>query len=176
MACDTCLMAGAPDQRAAGNVTIREARASDLDALVDMWFSLSKAGTEADPRYLVRQDVRPSVERLLADRWLGPGHSNQVWVATIGEAPIGYLATRISEPHAVLDQPETLVVTDTFVMEPHRRKGIGRALIRAAAEYAGRKNIGLIEVGTLALDTKAVAFWRSLGFGHWRVTLRLDTQ
>ena len=40
-----------------------------------------------------------------------------------------------------------------------------------AVLFAG---VDAVEVGTLALDDRAVAFWSAVGFGPWRVTLRRD--
>jgi ribosomal protein S18 acetylase RimI-like enzyme len=51
---------------------------------------------------------------------------------------------------------------------------VGRALVAQARAHARAEGIDSIEVGTLALDERAVSFWRSMGFGDWRVTLRSD--
>jgi GNAT superfamily N-acetyltransferase len=63
------------------------------------------------------------------------------------------------------------VITDASVTAAHRRAGIGRQLFHDIEQWAHTLGADNLEVGTLALDERAVAFWRSLGFEDWRVTL-----
>lgn len=72
----------------------------------------------------------------------------------------------------MLELPPTLVITDAVVDAEHRRAGIGRALVDAVRRLADQQGFPALEVGTLTLDGRAVGFWRSMGFGDWRVTLR----
>jgi ribosomal protein S18 acetylase RimI-like enzyme len=157
----------------AGGVTVRRAQERDLGHLVDLFCALGDAGTAADRRYQLRNDARATAERIIRERWLGSDQSYTAWVAVgDGNELVGYIATRMTEPHMVLEEPSTLIITDTFVTATHRRRGVGRALVGAVFEHARLDGVTAIDVGTLALDTQAVAFWRGLGFGDWRVLLR----
>jgi GNAT superfamily N-acetyltransferase len=159
----------------APGIRVREARDADHLGLVELWFGLAGAGHAADPRYRVRPGIRRIVEALVAERWLGQARSHRVWVATDPQGRlVGYVATRRSDPHPVVDQDLALVVADLFVVEDARRRGVGRALVDQARAHARVEGVTSIEVGTLALDERAVSFWRSMGFGDWRVTLRRD--
>ena len=70
--------------------------------------------------------------------------------------------------------PPRAKILEVFITPHARRAGVGRELVLtaiAAAEAAGYPDI---EVGTLARDGRAIAFWRSVGFGDWWVTLRRE--
>jgi ribosomal protein S18 acetylase RimI-like enzyme len=156
--------------------TVRGAEEQDFEHLVELWQALSEAGNTADGRYRLRNDARRTAARFIAEEWLGHDVSHRAWVAVVEDgAIVGFIATRTAEPHPVLDQPLTLVISDAFVAEAYRRQGVGRALVAAVREHAANEGTRAIEVGTLALDARAVAFWRSLGFDDWRVLLRSDT-
>lgn len=93
------------------------------------------------------------------------------WVAEVDGKPAGFIVAKPAPPHPVLDTPSTLVVTDAYVSASFRRNGIGSALFDVVSDYAQGAGIDVIEVGTLALDERAIDFWRSHGFGEWRVTM-----
>jgi GNAT superfamily N-acetyltransferase len=157
-------------------LTIREAEDNDHPKLLDLWWSLTEAGTASDPRYRPREDARSTADRFIVQLWVGPQRTQRVWVAVGDDGDlVGFMATRTAEPHLVLASPPTLVITDAFVVESYRRRGVGRALVGTVRAFADRERIRAIEVGTLALDSRAVAFWRSLGFGDWRVLFRIET-
>jgi GNAT superfamily N-acetyltransferase len=96
-------------------------------------------------------------------------------VVLVAEAPdglAGFMATAVAEAHLVLDAPVTLRITDAYVAPADRRRGIGRGLFTAVEQRAHDGGVAVLEVGTLALDGRAVAFWRALGFGDWRMSLQ----
>lgn len=55
------------------------------------------------------------------------------------------------------------------VAESHRRRGIGRALVRCAAAEAARRGITRIEVATAAADISNLRFYQLMGFRMLRV-------
>lgn len=154
-------------------VVIRQATPLDGDDLVRLWLGLSADGQLADERYRIRADADTTAEHFVTQQWLAdPDH--RVVIAGDSEV-VGFMTARLAPPHHVLVSPVTAVITDAFVAPAHRRRGVGRHLFEAIGEWAGTRGVAQLEVGTLALDQRAVAFWRSLGFGDWRVTLARPT-
>ncbi|MDY7101238.1 MAG: GNAT family N-acetyltransferase [Actinomycetota bacterium] len=149
---------------------VRLATAVDLDGLVELWAALGADGHRADRRYRFRDDAAAIARTILADGWLDDRRCTLV-AAAHGRL-VGCMAVLPVEPHPVLDEPPTWRVTDAYVSPSHRRRGLGRRLFAAAHDVAVARGAVSLEVGTLALDERAVAFWRSLGFGDWRVTLQ----
>lgn len=156
-------------------VAIRAADEGDRDAIVAMWLALGRAGRDADHRYVLMPGLDRAVDALVGGEWLDPGGPSRAWVAQDEHGRIaGYVAARPVEPHWAVQQPPTILVTDLFVEPAYRRSGVGRSLVDAVRAHALAVGVAVVEVGTLALDEQAVGFWRSVGFGDWRLTLRHD--
>lgn len=150
--------------------SIRRAAAADLNPLVELWLALGAEGRRADARYRLRADALITGRTMLADRLLADG--SLVVVADTGGALAGCMSAVAAETHPVLEGPATLRITDAYVAPTHRRRGVGRRLFEAVERFARDGGFAALEVGTLALDDRAVAFWASLGFGEWRVSLQ----
>ena len=153
------------------HVRIRPAVSSDADRLLELWWQLTIDGSAADARYEPRPDARSSARGFIHERWLAEGSTQTALVAEDDNRVVGFIVVRPAESHPVLNLPPTLLITDAVVEPSARRKGTGRSLVAAVRDLARRECFGSIEVGTLALDDRAVAFWRAMGFTDWRVTL-----
>jgi GNAT superfamily N-acetyltransferase len=65
-----------------------------------------------------------------------------------------------------------LYLEDLFVRPEHRRKGHGKALLRAVAELAVERRCGRLEWSVLNWNEPAIGFYRSLGavpLEEWKV-------
>lgn len=149
---------------------IRLARPSDKPRLVDLWLRLSADGHSADARYSLGLHAGAAAE-VFIEGWVRG--EQPTWVAVVGGQVVGFIVTKRAAPHPVLNLPETVVVTDAYVLDEYRRQGMGRQLFAAARDHAVAEGVRALEVGTLTNDHRAVSFWRSVGFGDWRVTLAL---
>lgn len=66
------------------------------------------------------------------------------------------------------------IIEELIVDEGARRKGIGRALIQAALDWARSQRCSEVEVSTDQNNVKAQAFYRQLGFGS--IALLLENE
>lgn len=151
---------------------VRRLERADLPALARAWEDLVAHGHEVDPRF------GPSTGRdgLLRDHLFHALFEVRhpfppAWVADDREALVGFVHGFPLHALPVLHQPPTARIADLWVRADRRRRGIGRMLVAAFVEGAAAAGYPRVEVGTLARDEAAVAFWRSQGFGDWRVDL-----
>ena len=101
-----------------------------------------------------REALRPLFElaedsRAELDAYIGAG---DVLVAVEGEERVGHL-------QLVGDE-----IKNMAVVEIHRGRGVGRALVAAAIEHARRERVAVLRVATGAADTGNLRFYQRLGF------------
>jgi predicted acetyltransferase len=109
------------------------------------------------------------------------GHRNPMTVPELEQRMKGWLA---SEYAAILvendgevvayalycEQPEEIYLRQLFVVQNQRRKGIGRRAMEILRSKIWPKNKRLT-VGVLVQNKAAVAFWRSVGYKDYSLTL-----
>lgn len=128
-------------------------------------------GHEADPRFKPGRSGRGFMADWARDLWLRRDPFVACWVA-VDDALDGFVTAYVESPSPVMDEAQVMRIGDLWV-EPHARgNGLGRALVDAA--IGGAADAGYVDVivGTLGNDARAVGFWRAMGFGDWRITLR----
>jgi len=102
-------------------------------------------------------------------RWAG-----RIFVAETGGELAGFVCVWGRVPPEEPDEAPVAYayVSDLVVCERHRRRGIGRALMARAEEYAREQGAPRIGIGVLARNDGARGLYRSLGFREWQVQLR----
>ena len=96
----------------------------------------------------------------------------------IAESPAG---TAIGWAAAYEDESEVYVrpderiygyVTELYVAEDMRGRGIGRALIAGCEAWASERGLKVMMIGVLVRNSKAHAVYRGVGFTDYATTLR----
>lgn len=150
------------------DAVVRRAQPADKPRLFDLWLRLSADGQAADPRYVLAPHAA-SVATTFIEGWVTD--MQPTWVIETSGEVVAFIVTKPAAAHSVLDVPAALVITDAYVLDEHRRHGLGRLLYETARDFAMSEGFVAMEVGTLANDHRAVSFWRSVGFSDWRVSL-----
>ena len=104
---------------------------------------------------------RPAAEALVVEaRSAKPGEPSLVAFALF----FGNYSTFLTRPGLYLE--------DIFVLPTQRRRGIGRALLKAVARTAYERRCGRLEWSVLDWNASAIAFYESLGASvlpEWRI-------
>jgi len=144
---------------------------TDAARVVEMWTALMGNGRQADPRWVLARDAGTIMERWAPDTWLRTHPFVHTWVAETDRGLVGFVDGEVTHPSAVLAHTPSAMISDLWVEPDWRRQGLGQRLVRAFLKGARQAGYPEAVVGTLAADTRAVAFWTALGFGPWQVTL-----
>lgn len=89
------------------------------------------------------------------------------WRATDPQgAPLGYAAGTL--------RPEGLVLGPVYVRPPHRRDGIGLALLRRIEDWAESARIPVVEVSVATDNEAGVRFLESAGYNARRILMARD--
>lgn len=85
-------------------------------------------------------------------------------IAWHGNTRVGYA---VLEPRwRPMHKADTLDIAQLYVTENMRGRGIGRSLILAAAELAGRNGFGRVTIGTTPENHAAAAAYRAMGLNE----------
>lgn len=135
------------------NITIRQAVASDIDALVPLFDSYRQF-------YGRESDLRAAREFLLAR--FNHGES-VVFIAHDANVPIGF--AQLYPSFSSVSLARTFVLNDLFVRESSRRKGVASLLLAAAVEFGKSSGATRLSLSTAISNEAAQALYRSAG---WR--------
>ena len=141
-------------------VSVREATPDDLPDLLQMWKELRQVGSRMD------RAAPPATEEGILAR-LAEAQSNpdvRVVVATIGDEVVG-MAVFTHQPFAALFDARAAHVHYLHVRAPHRRKGVGRALVGASVTFAEEHGAEHVITSVYPQLREANRFYARLGFG-----------
>ena len=97
-------------------------------------------------------------------------------VAESGAEAVGFVAVVSAAPYGGLDQPPGThaLVTDLAVTPSFRDRGVGRALLEAAEEFARSRGAAELRIAVLAGNHPAAHLYASVGFVPYLTTLSKD--
>ncbi len=156
------------------SVTVRPVARADIARVLALWTALNENGADADARWRMAPGADALMLRWAPEIWLLREPFPQGWVAERDGELVGFLEGQPLHTSPVLEQPRTALIANLYVDPSARRQGVGRTLVETFARAAASAGHPALEVGTLTADERAVAFWRGLGFGDWRVVLRRE--
>ena len=141
-----------------GPVEIRDAVPSDAPALVSMWTgfgTFERAGRDA----VSCDEATRAVHRLQTDP------SERLLVAVLGDEPIG-LAHLRRAPVSPISEDDAVHVGYLHVLSAYRRRGIGKQLLEAAADWADEKDSKHIVASVPASSRDSHRFLARLGLAQ----------
>jgi ribosomal protein S18 acetylase RimI-like enzyme len=152
-------------------VSVRRARAEDLDAVVRLWRAMWDAHAPFDTRF----SATPAADHVMAG-WIEENLSNPRAAVFVAEgsdgAVVGYCLAMILENPPVLPHQFYGYVSEISVSE--RNRGTGAALLGAAHAWFQEHRLPYVEVNVSVRNAGARRFWRRHGYGEFLERLRLE--
>ena len=145
-------------------LAIREATVRDYDALCTVIEEVDRAHRRALPdRFQASEGPARSLEYIV-----DAVHADDVglFVAEIDAQVVGLAHTILKDAptFSILVPRQYAVVDNLCVLPAHRRRGVGRALLRAAEGWARSRGATSIELTVYAFNQAARDFYLDLGF------------
>ncbi len=153
------------------SAVVREARPSDLAVALPLWRALHAEHEALDPRYRMADDAGVRWASDFREWTRSP--ASRVWLAVDGGEAVGFLTAHLYAPAPVYHPASLVHVDDLFVAPTHRGAGIGTALVRAVRAWARAEDAQHLQVGVLAANAGARAFWARRGAADFSVTATL---
>lgn len=137
------------------NITLRRAERADAEAVIGLIIAL--AGFEKLPPPTAEAQAR------LVEHGFGDSPRFEVLLAEVEDvsSPVGY-ALLFETYSTFLAQP-SLYLEDLFVLPEHRKRGIGKALLRRCVRTAYERGCGRMEWSCLDWNTNAQAMYEDMG-------------
>jgi GNAT superfamily N-acetyltransferase len=151
------------------SILVRAAQREDVPALVRLRLANAERHVQLDPviyRVPGAEVVRKHFEELLASE-----SRTLILVAELGGEVGGEVVGMVevvllADPpgHQIL-VPRRAAEVHTVVLDGHRGKGVGAALLAAAEEAAADRGVVVVYAGIFAPNQGAVRFYSAAGFG-----------
>ena len=145
-------------------ITLRVAEPGDFESYSRLFNQVNDLHVDAFPDTFRHVEGAPRAledyQALLADP------SQQVLLAQLGVQVVGYVHTILRErPPIPIMVPARFAVVDTLVVDDAcRRKGIGRALMAAAEDWAQVNGAFYVELNVWKFNQSAVMLYEGLGY------------
>ncbi len=146
------------------NLVIREVEQHDLDGLAALLDEISEMHVAAIPEYFQRGNPREQAERLLREAADSP--KAVVLVAEAQGQVVGLVdfEEREAEDHPILTPRRYLKVGTLVVARSHRGRGIGKALMRRAHDWAEARGLSEAELNVYEFNQGAIGLYERLGY------------
>jgi ribosomal protein S18 acetylase RimI-like enzyme len=154
--------------------SIRRAADTELSDVTALWTALLAHHAERDSALRLRsgteREIRGLARALLSERDVA---------VFLGFAPpppglaLGLCVARIERAPSLLEEPRRGQISELYVREEARRRGLGTALARAALAHGRTLGVRRIEVRVSARNLEGQSFWRALGFADFMDVLDL---
>ena len=143
------------------DVQIRKATADDISAIVELNFALFQEDAGQRDPYMnlnwPKEEGRAHFFKLISRG------DSLCLLATSGNEAIGYLAGYLWDGGSL--RPMKMAELERmYVRRPYRSRGVGRLLADEFVRWARQNDVQRISVTAYATNTRALAFYRALGF------------
>lgn len=149
--------------------SIRDFRESDADAVRSMMKTLATQRRESDHNLVLKDEYA----RFFSSYMLGFLRNPDAVVKVAEEygAVVGYaIATRGREA-PFFKYSQVAILSDVFVVEAHRGKGIAQKLLSALEDWARSQKLQALEVHVFPEHVEEIESLKGLGFFQYRVKM-----
>ena len=140
-------------------VPTRTASLADVPSLAALWGELRKVGGRAERA--VNPAAVPDIETRLAATIADP--DCRIVLACAEGQPLGMAVFRVASPDP-LSENKVVQVMHVIVAGGQRRRGVGHALVAAAADFAEERQVEHLTAGIYPSLRDASRFYARLGF------------
>ncbi len=141
-----------------GAVQIRDAATEDATGLQSLWIDCT-SGYRPPQRDASLEQIEGAIRRLETEP------SERLLVATLNDRPVGVAHLRRA-PVSPIHEEDAIHVGYLHVLSQYRRRGVGKQLLEAAADWADEKDTPHVVASVAGTARDANRFLARLGFSQ----------
>jgi ribosomal protein S18 acetylase RimI-like enzyme len=159
------------DQYGSGdqNAHVRDATPEDLEAITLLWKDFIQYHGRIDSFYTIRQGGADNFGAFLSS--LITSDEAAVKVAEDDGNIMGYIAGHIEEIPDIFALDRMGFITDTYIVQEARGRGLATGLLRALFDWYNSISIQYIGMRVLVHNQPGQGFWRKMGFQDYLLEL-----
>ena len=153
---------------------IRDARLpEELSQLHEFIMGTQRFEHAFEPNRRLDPSVAAEYFALLAEQVRANG--GRIFVAEDGNGSLlgwGVVHRDEDDIYVIGEERSFAYISELFVVEEARRKGVGRAFIAAAEDWARAQGLKVMQIGVLPGNTRAKAIYERAGYAPYALQLR----
>ncbi len=143
-------------------ITIRSAKQSDMDRIVDMLKRLKKLNEEFDTHFTVSENVEENAREYLSGA-LKDSENRIFLVADTGKRVEGFMEVFLRKRIYYAPEIEARII-EFYVMPAYRSSGLGKKMVNELMKELQNRDIKLISSEFPSMNLIARNFYEKLGF------------
>lgn len=153
-------------------IRIRDAVEEDLPRVADLWEELARYHESLSEHFRLAWDSKRRWSEYLRTKFSEP--STKLIVAEEDGRLVGFMLCLLSPNAPIYKERKVGVVSDVFVQEPRRRKGVAKKMLASAIQWFRKNKVSSVQLAVAHDNIEARLVWRKLGFEPYMVYERLD--
>ncbi|MFH1578829.1 MAG: GNAT family N-acetyltransferase [Thermoplasmatota archaeon] len=153
-------------------IDIREATADDLTSVVNLWGMLARHHEDISNDFTLAWNGKRKWAKYLEDKF--DEISTKLIVAEEDGKVVGFMLCLLSPNTPVFKERKIGVISDVFVLEERRRKGVTKKMLDVAVKWFKKNKVRSVRLGVANDNLEARAVWRQMGFEPYMIYKRLD--
>ncbi len=150
---------------------IRKAKPEEVGRIADLQQELMLHEKKIDPTYYsiskyARKRFVEFAKKKIRDR------SSRLLVAIVDGKIVGYILGWVKERPPVFKLRKVGCISDFFVIEEFRRRGIGEKLVQRMLAWFMNKKLNHVELVVTSRNKLGLTVWEKLGFKEYRKIMR----
>ncbi len=155
-------------------IEIRDAVKGDLGSIGNLWERLAKYHEGLSDQFTLAWDSRRRWSRYLREKFAEI--STKLIVAEENGRIVGFMLCLLSPNVPVYKERKVGVISDVYVLEERRRKGVARMMFAYAVKWFKKNKVRSVRLAVAHANMEGRAAWRQLGFEPYMLYKRLDLE
>ncbi len=143
-------------------IAVRHAATEDLPELIMLWKELMAFHQDINSSYPLKKNSSDIVKDFFAENIKSP--DSILLIAKDGKKAVGYLLAFIKAFPPVYVEDRMGYISDGYVTEPYRGKGIMKDMISETKAFFKKKGMEHIYLRADTMNTSGVDAWKAIGF------------